>query len=202
LVPRSDEASRIPLTAAERRGIVVAAESAFLKLANLYEELLPIFARYGFKPQSAGVVSRDVSEKIEEQIILHSKTFTRGTGFSDLGRHGEQWEVKICKGKGLTINQNAQIHGENYIVVNYANYSSLRRVWVLWQAEDRFFTPRKPNLNLRTILPEIASANVEIIFDSTGEQGARTKHADQIPTRLSMAKAELPIRIRRRKTAR
>ena len=128
-------ALRQPLSATERRALIVAAESAFLKLANLYAELLPIFTRYGFKPQSAGVISRDVSEKIEEQIILHCSTFTRGDGFADLARHGQQWEVKICKGSGLTINQNSQIHGENYIVVNYTKYSTLRRVWVLWEAE-------------------------------------------------------------------
>ena len=56
----STERRDLPLTAGERRAIVVASESAFVKLAHLYEELLPIFARYGFKPQSAGVVSRDL----------------------------------------------------------------------------------------------------------------------------------------------
>jgi hypothetical protein len=198
-VPGSGPAPRIPLTAAERRGLVVAAESAFLKLANLYEELLPIFARYGFKAQSAGVVSRDVSEKIEEQIILHCKTFTRGVGFSDLARHGQRWEVKICKGKGLTINQNARISGENYIVVNYSNYSSLRRVWVLWDAEDRFFTPRKSNLNLRTILANVASQNIEVIFDATAGKRVSGGPAEQIPIPLSMAKAELPAKVSRRK---
>ena len=91
---------RLPLTSAERRAIIVAAESTFLKLSNLYAELLPIFERYGFKPQSAGVVSRDVSERIEEQIILHCTTFTRGEGFADLARHGQRWEVKICKVNG------------------------------------------------------------------------------------------------------
>jgi len=87
-VHASGPSARIPLTVEEKRGVIVAAESAFLKLGNLYDELLPIFARYGFKPQSAGVVSRDVSEKIEEQIILHFKSFTRGDGFADLARHG------------------------------------------------------------------------------------------------------------------
>ena len=164
--------TRQQLTPTERRALIVAAESAFLKRANLYAESLPIFTRYGFKPQSASVISRDVSEKIEEQIIQHCNTFTRGAGFADLARNGQQWEVKICKGNGLTINQNAQINGENYIVVNYSNYSTLRRVWVLWQAEDRFFTPRKPNLNLRTIIADVAAPNVEVIFDTTPTHAA------------------------------
>jgi hypothetical protein len=200
-VPRSPEVRRIPLTLAERRGVVVAAESAFLKLANLYEEQLPIFARYGFKPQSAGVVSRDVSEKIEEQIILHCKSFTRGAGFADLSRHGQRWEVKICKGKGLTINQNAQVGGENYIVVNYTNYSSLRRVWVLWEAEDRFFTPRKPNLNLRTILPEIAASNIEVIFDTKESKPSGAGSPTQLQVPFSMAKADLSAASKRKKSS-
>jgi hypothetical protein len=75
--------------------------------------------------------------------VLHCSTFTKGAGFADLARHGQQWEVKICKGRGLTINGSARINGENYIVVNYSKPSNLRRVWILWTAEDRFFTPRK-----------------------------------------------------------
>jgi hypothetical protein len=194
--------SRSPLTAAERRAVVIAAESAFLKLANLYDELLPIFTRYGFKPQSAGVISRDVSEKIEEQIILHCNTFTRGAGFADLSRAGERWEVKICKGNGLTINQNAQIQGENYIVVNYSKFSTLRRVWVLWHAEDRFFTERKRNLNLRTVLPAIAAPNVEVIFDASAAKGPVSSVVDLPRGSLAMAQAQLPIGRRKRRTER
>jgi hypothetical protein len=165
-VHRPAKATRHPLTSDERRAIVVAAESAFLTLGKLYKELLPIFGKYGFKPQSAGVISRDISEKIEEQIVLHSDSFTRGARFCDLARQAQDWEVKVCKDRGLTINQSAQIHGENYIVVNYVKPSTLRRVWILWQAEDRFFTARKPNLNLRTILHDIARSNIEVVFDS------------------------------------
>ncbi len=97
--------------------------------------------------------------------MLHCSTFTKGAGFADLARHGQQWEVKICKGRGLTINGSARINGENYIVVNYSKPSNLRRVWILWTAEDRFFTPRKEHLQLRTILADVASANIEIVFD-------------------------------------
>jgi hypothetical protein len=184
---------RLSLTDTERQAIVVAAQSTFLKLANLYEELLPIFNRFGFKPQSAGVVSRDVSEKIEEQIVLHCSTFTKGLGFADLARHGQRWEVKICKGNRLTINQNARINGENYIVVNYTKFSTLRRVWILWEAEDRFFTPRKENLNLRTVILNLIEQNSETIFDGLkGQAAARSRG-------LSMAKASLRPQARRRR---
>jgi hypothetical protein len=33
------------------------------------------------------------------------------------------------------------INGENYIVVNYRANSVVRSIWVLWNAEDRFFSP-------------------------------------------------------------
>ena len=110
--------------------------------------------------------------------------------------------MKICKGNGLTINQNAQIHDENYIVVNDSNYSTLQRAWVLWQAEDRFFTPRNPNLNLRTILAAVAAPNVEVIFDATPATGAHGTIDDRIPAPLSMAKAALPAKAPRPKQAR
>ena len=182
--------------------MIVAAESAFLELANLYEELLPILARYGFKPQSAGVVSRDVSEKIEEHIILHCKTFTHGTRFSDSSRHGERWEVTICKSKGLTINQNARINGENYIVINYSNSSTLTRVWILWQAENRFFTPRKRNLNLRTIILDVALPNVETTLElAPDRRSLRGQPAGRLRKPLSMAKAQLTSKARRKKTS-
>ena len=153
------------LTAAEKKGIVLAAESAFVKLDNLYEDIIPIFDQYGFKPPSAGVIARDLSEKIETSIIQHCKTFTMGKGHADLHRHGKAWEVKICKGNGLTINQSKKIGDENYIVANYLPRSKLRKVWILWRAKDHFFSERKPNSNARTIVWENAVQNVEVIYD-------------------------------------
>jgi len=78
---------------------LVVAESAFLKLANLYEELLPIFARYGFKPQSAGVVSRDVSEKIKEQSRMFWRRLSRfGTNVKK-----SRLPVESCLDKGTNV---------------------------------------------------------------------------------------------------
>jgi hypothetical protein len=108
-----------PLDDDERQGIVLAVNSAFRKLKNLYERIVPIFNDYGFKPPSAGVVARDLSEKIETSIVQHCNSFMRGHGHADLDRFGCPWEVKICKGSGLTINQSKVVDGENYIVINY-----------------------------------------------------------------------------------
>jgi hypothetical protein len=45
---------RTPLTPDEREGIVLAVNSAFRKLKNLYARIVPIFEDYGFTPPSAG----------------------------------------------------------------------------------------------------------------------------------------------------
>lgn len=46
---------RTPLTADEREGIVLAVNSAFRKLKNLYARIVPVFEDFGFTPPSAGV---------------------------------------------------------------------------------------------------------------------------------------------------
>jgi hypothetical protein len=74
--------------------------------------------------------------------------------------------VKICKDSGLTINQSKVINGENYIVVNYKANSILKSIWILWNAEDRFFSPRLKNSNARSLNRAAAQSNVEVIFDS------------------------------------
>src|SRR5262245_31296687 len=159
--------ARQELTPEERDGIILAVTSAFLKLKNLYAKIVPIFHSYGFTPPSAGVIARDLSEKIETSIIQHCASFTEGTGHCDLARFGQEWEVKICKDSGLTINQSKVIRGENYIVVNYKANSSVRSIWVLWNAADSFFSPKLANSNARTIDREKAEANIEIIHSAT-----------------------------------
>ena len=155
-----------PLSADEREALTVAVQSVFRKLDKLYAEIVPRFREYGFRPTSAGVVARDLSEKIEDSIRQHCKTFAEGPGHVDLQRHGEHWEVKICKDSGLTINQSKRVAGENYIVINYRSPSRVRRIWVLWRAEDRFFAPRKPNTNARTVRRSEAQSSIEVLFEA------------------------------------
>jgi hypothetical protein len=75
---------RTPLTDDEREGIVLAVNSAFRKLKNLYARIVPIFEDFGFTSPSAGVIARDLSEKIEKAIIQHCESFSKGTGHCDL----------------------------------------------------------------------------------------------------------------------
>ena len=153
-----------PLTDSEKEGIVIAAKSVFLKLENLYKEITPIFSEYGFTPPSSGVIARDLSEKIEKSIIQHCSTFVKGLKHSDLSRFNKSWEVKICKNSGLTINQSATIKGENYIVINYNSESRIKLAWVLWKAQNHFFSPRKPNSNARSLLKSEARGSIEELY--------------------------------------
>ena len=72
--------NRKPLTDDEREGIVLAVNSAFRKLKNLYARIVPVFEDFGFTPPSAGVIARDLSEKIQKAIIQHCESFTKGAG--------------------------------------------------------------------------------------------------------------------------
>jgi hypothetical protein len=155
-----------PLTLDENEGIISAVNSTFRKLKNLYVKVGPIFEDFGFTPPSAGVIARDLSEKIEKAIVQHCGSFTKGNGHCDLCRHERDWEVKICKGAGLTINQSKIVNGENYIVVNYAEGSVIRFIWILWAAQDAFFSPRIRRSNARSLVRSAASENIQLLFSS------------------------------------
>lgn len=163
---RRKTSSGQPLSDDEKDGLTVAVQSVFRKLDKLYAEIVPRFQHYGFRPPSAGVVARDLSEKIEESIRQHCKTFDEGPGHVDLQRFGQPWEVKICKDSGLTINQSKRVDGENYIVINYRSPSHVKTIWVLWRAEDAFFSPRKPNTNARALRRQSAETNIEVIHEA------------------------------------
>jgi hypothetical protein len=156
--------ARTPLTTDERDGIILAVSSAFRKLKNLYTKIVPIFEGYGFTPPSAGVIARDLSEKIEKAIIQHCETLSKGTGHCDLCRFGQDWEVKICKDSGL-INQSKVINGENYIVVNYKANSIVNRIWILWAAQGSSRRASRTQ-NARSINRDAAAENIEVIFDA------------------------------------
>jgi hypothetical protein len=182
-----------PLTADERDAIVLAAKSAFIKLKNLYHEITPIIQKYGFTVPSAGVIARDLSEKIETSIVQHCASFSKGPKHCDLSRAGCEWEVKICKDSGLTINQSKSVKGENYIVVNYKANSQVTKVWVLWNSKDEFFSPRKPNTNARALLTTIAAAHIEVIYSSAAPQQASLPMLGK----PKAAKAALKVKLRK-----
>lgn len=67
-----------PLSDDERDAIVLAVKSAYTKLKNLYQEITPIIQKYGFTVPSAGVIARDLSERIETSIVQHCSSFSKG----------------------------------------------------------------------------------------------------------------------------
>ncbi len=148
---------------------MLAVQSAFTKLRNLYHKVQPIFESYGFTPPSPGVIARDLSEKIETSIAQHCPSFSKGTGTADLERDGRAWEVKVCKDSGLTINQSKVIAGENYIVVNYKANTQVVRVWVLWDAQDHFFSSRHANSNARALLKSVAASRIDVLQSAPPE---------------------------------
>lgn len=93
---------RIPLTDDEREGITLAVSSAFRKLKNLYAKVVPIFEDYGFTPPSAGLPA--TCPRRSRRRSFSTASHSQGGGHCDLCRFGQDWEVKICKDSGLTIN--------------------------------------------------------------------------------------------------
>jgi hypothetical protein len=132
---------------------------------------VPVFEDFGFTPPSAGVIARVLSEKIEKAIIQHCDSFAKGGRHCDLSRFDQKWEVKIYKDSGLTINQSKVINGENYIVVNYRANPIVRSIWILWEAQDLFFSPRLKNSNARSLNRELAAGIIEVIFPAVQPSG-------------------------------
>jgi hypothetical protein len=159
----------MPLAEDEPADIAVGIQSVFKKVRKLYKTIAPVYVKFGFTPPSAGVAARDLSEKIEDAIIQHCESFEKGVGHCDLSRFDQDWEVKICKGSGLTINQSKVVNGEHYIVVNYATPPHVTAIWIVWDAQDRFFSPRVPNSNARRLNRHAAiamGAQIEVLFTS------------------------------------
>lgn len=153
-----------PLSPQERAGIVLAVQSVFMRVRKLHEEVAPIYQRYGFAPTSAGTKARDLSEQIEASIVQHCETFERGKNHADLDRNGEPWEVKIKLGGGLTVNQCTPVIGKTYIVANYHDDATLRAVWVLWHAQDEFFSAKNPLSNARALIERQARGYMQSLF--------------------------------------
>jgi len=153
------------LTQGELHAIRTAVFSVFLKASKLYDRIAPHYVEFGFTTPGPGVIARDLSEKIEIAITQHCPSFQKSGTHHDLKRAGHMWEVKICQ-HGLTINQSATIRGEHYIVVNYHRATiDPRRIWILWNADDGWFSSRKANTNARRLILGRADPAIQILYD-------------------------------------
>jgi hypothetical protein len=81
----------------------------------------------------------------------------------------------------------------NYIVVNYTSDSQIKRIWILWQAHDGFFSPIRRNSNARTLNRAAAADNIEVISPLTDDGVDR--HAVVIVDRQAVRAERPPARI-------
>lgn len=155
------------LTYNEKENLITSVKKVFTGLKKVHELSDPIYIKEGFKPPSFAVIARDISEKIESSIIDNCQCFEIGKGYNDLNKSGERWEVKVSKHpKYLTINQSSVVNGENYFCVNYNNGFVIKRIFILWNAQDHFFSERVRNRNSRTLKMKDSIDNIEIIYKS------------------------------------
>jgi hypothetical protein len=174
------------LSTEENAAIITGISSVFLRLRNAYAEIQPIFQKYGLKAQSPGLVARDLSEQCEIAIRQHCATFSEGRNYCDLARGSEDWEVKVCRDSGLTINQSTTVENKNYIVTNYLStesIASITRIFILWDAADVFFSPRKRNSNARALRIGAAERNIQVLFGS--RRGEKSEQPAQLGLGLS-----------------
>jgi hypothetical protein len=59
-------------------------------------------------------------------------------------------------------------------VVNYQANSLVKSIWILWDAQDGFFSPRLKNSNARTIKRAAANAHIEVIYETPKPLARRT----------------------------
>lgn len=166
---------------------MIAVKSAFSRLRNLHKQIAPVFLEYGFTPPSAGVMARELSEKIEKSIVQHCESFTRGIKFCDLTRASRDWEVKIKKRSGLTINAVKPIDGETFIVVNYTDDIQVARIWVLWNARNEMFSPKKPRSQARALLMAGAEPHIEVLFAAPANKGKLAGIPKAQPAKVSLS---------------
>jgi hypothetical protein len=185
-----------PLTPDECDGIVTACKSVFVKLKNAHAAIAPIMESFGFRLSSPSVIARDLSEKVEVAIVQHcTSSFSKGKGHSDLARMGEPWEVKVCQKHGLTINQSKAVNGEQYIVVNYEAGGHITRIWVLWNAEDAWFSPRRSNTNARSLRIALAKPHIESLYQVDRKTRDQQTRLAQVPKPHAL-KTTLPSKSR------
>ena len=55
-------------------------------------------------------------------------------------------------------------------MVNYEQHSRIKKIWVLWQAQDGFFSPKRANSNARTIGRTAAAPHIQVIYEAPKER--------------------------------
>jgi hypothetical protein len=179
-----------PLSDQEIAGIVLAVQSTFTKLRNLYQQVQPVFASFGFAAPAPGSIAHDLSDRIEAAITRHCASFERGDAGGGLRRNNAAWHVKVSRDTALTVGHGHIAQGDSYIVVNYKPTGQVTRVWVLWNTRDHFFTSRRANSSARALVRSLAAPHVQLLHVPD------TTSASRIATKGRPAKAQI-ARLRR-----
>jgi hypothetical protein len=171
---------QLPLTDDEGDGLVIAVRSTFDRLRNVYLRIAPLFAEAGFKPPSPGALARDISEKIQTEVVSHCPSFSRGPKFVDLARAGFDWEVKIKQKSGFTINGCHVAAGETYLAVNYTADVRVVKIFVLWHAAEEMFSARTTKAQARAFLIRKGGVHVQVLFSAKPERKRRPPEPDDL----------------------
>lgn len=172
------------LTNDERVGVVLAVRSVFAALRNLYDEVEPIFERHGFTAPSTPLIARELAAKIAAALPVQCASFTTSVAGQALQRDGRTWQVHVTKDGDLNVNHAKAPAGENYVVVDYRANAELTRIWILWDAQDHLFSPKRARSSARALIASIARPRVEVLYEAAPAPARPT-------TVRAMAKAAL-----------
>lgn len=111
-----------------------------------------------------------------ERYLQNGRLFTRGKKSNDLQRiaDGSRWEIKGGRAKEfkLTINQSHKDIDKTFFIVynGFPERRIIHGVYIL-KGEDRFFTPRRKGLNMRSFRNEFFDKHVERILSEKSLSG-------------------------------
>ena len=94
----------------------------------------------------------DVARLMAGRLCRSAPTFVRRGRACELQRHGQRWALRVQPGPGLTLREPV-LEGQHYLVVNCDDHPLVRRIWMLWDAERRFFS-RELGSPLRRFEPQ------------------------------------------------
>jgi len=152
------------LTTGEKSKVVSSIFETFSNSKIAFKDVDKIFIENGLIPPTNAMKSTTISINIEPNIIGNCPSFKKGVKQNDLKKDNTRWEVKIRHNSGLTINQSAKVSGEHYIVTNYLDGFVVKEIWVLYDSEDRFFSKKKANLNMRSLIKNEAIKNIDVLY--------------------------------------
>jgi len=121
------------------------------------------------KNKLRGQTISNIAAVCVEAYLQNGVYFVKGSGSNDLKRVSDnsRWEIKGSRSKEfqLTINQSAVgIDTTNFVL--YCGFPERNELYGIYCVEgrDSAFSPKKPNMNMRTFLPEFYKKLAQKIY--------------------------------------